>query len=289
VPATRREAAGSEAAPALLQFGTDRALRRRLFVPDSWAHPAKLHLHLVQWLVERYTAPGDTILDPMGGIGSTLLAVLVQRDVVLYDVERRWLHLAVENARRIQRAAGVFADHATIRRHDARTLWPDRADHILCSPPYGCAMGTTPTAKRRLPARHVPRYGGQWRQMQQCPQRGAWGAYTFHYGQSEGQIGHFRGARYWTAMAQIYEQAYGALRPGGTMILVIKDHVQDGRHVPTAALTTQLCQTIGFVGLAHHRRRVWPLSLWQRRRREQGKLVIEVEDVLVFRRPRDPA
>ncbi len=96
------------APPSLLHVGTNRALRRRLFVPDSWAHPAKLHLHLVQWLAERYTSPGETILDPMGGIGSTLLALLVQRDVVLYDVERRWLDLAVENARRIQRARRIY-------------------------------------------------------------------------------------------------------------------------------------------------------------------------------------
>ncbi len=195
----------------LLQFGTDRTFRRRYFVPDSWAHPAKLHLHLVQWLVERYTAPGDTILNPMGGIGSTLLALLVQRNVIVYDVERRWLDLAVANARRIQRAAGVFAGHATIRRLDARTPWRDQADHILCSPPYGCAMGTTPTDHRHLPVHRLHRYGGRWHRMQQQPQRGAWGAYTFHYGQSAGQVGHFRGARYWAAMEHIYRQAYAAL------------------------------------------------------------------------------
>lgn len=51
------------ATPSLLYFGTDRALRRRLFVSPRWVHPAKLHLHLVQWLVERSTAPGDTILE----------------------------------------------------------------------------------------------------------------------------------------------------------------------------------------------------------------------------------
>lgn len=106
---------------ALLDFGTDRSLRRRSFVTESWAHPAKLHLHLVRWLVERYTAPGEGILDPMGGIGSTLLALLLQRDVVLYDIERRWLTIAYENARHIQRATGAFAGHVTLRWRDART------------------------------------------------------------------------------------------------------------------------------------------------------------------------
>ena len=181
----------------VVDFGTDRALRRRFFCPDSWAHPAKLHLRLVQWLVERYTQPEDIILDPMGGIGSTFLALLLQRDVVLYDVEWRWLGLAIENARRIQRAASVFAGHATIRRHDARRPWPDRAAHILCSPPYGCAMGTTPTAKRHGQVASSCCPGTRWHQMVAKPTWGAWGAYTFHYGQSDGQVGHYRGARYW--------------------------------------------------------------------------------------------
>ena len=88
-------------------------------------------------------------------------------------------------------------------------------------------------------------------------------------------------------MEQIYHQAYGALRPSGTMILVIKDHVEAGKHVPTADSTQALCTRLGFRIIARHRRRVWPLSLWQRRRKEQGKLVIEVEDILVFKRPHD--
>jgi hypothetical protein len=68
------------------------------------------------------------------------------------------------------------------------------------------------------------------------------------------------------------------------MILVIKDHVHAGKRVETAKMTAALCCQIGFMSVAWHRRHVWPLSLWQRRRREQGKLVIETEDILVFRR-----
>lgn len=146
-------------------------------------------------------------------------------------------------------------------------------------------MGTTPTTKCRLPARRLQQYGGRWQQMVEHPRRGAWGAYTFHYGQSAGQIGHYRGARYWYAMEQIYAQAYAALRPGGSMILVIKDHVADGHQVPTADRTVALCMHLGFQPIARHRRRVWPLSLWQRRRREQGKPVIEAEDIIVLQRP----
>ena len=43
-------------------------LRERLFDEASFTHHAKMNLNLVQQLVERYTAPGDLVLDPMGGV-----------------------------------------------------------------------------------------------------------------------------------------------------------------------------------------------------------------------------
>jgi len=46
--------------------------------------------------------------------------------------------------------------------------------------------------------------------------------------------------------------------------------------------TMKLCEGLGFVLVARHQRRVYPLSLWQRRRKEQGLPVVEEEDVLVF-------
>jgi len=49
------------------------------------------------------------------------------------------------------------------------------------------------------------------------------------------------------------------------------------------------CQELGFVLYARHQRRVFPLSLWQRRRKEQGLPVVEEEDVLVFRKESEVA
>ncbi len=58
------------AAPQLLNLGSDLALRHRYFVKGSFAHPAKLHCGLYQWMVWRYTLPGDTIADCMAGVES---------------------------------------------------------------------------------------------------------------------------------------------------------------------------------------------------------------------------
>lgn len=63
----------------LWTFPVDRGLRRRLFAPEVFSHPAKLHLGLLQKLIDLYTYPGETLLDPMAGTGSLMIAATQQR------------------------------------------------------------------------------------------------------------------------------------------------------------------------------------------------------------------
>jgi hypothetical protein len=85
-------------------------------------------------------------------------------------------------------------------------------------------------------------------------------------------------------MQAVYEQAYNAIRPGGKLLLVLKDHIKDGQRVPTAQMTIVLCQQIGFHLLERFVRQLTNLSLWQRRRKEQGLPVVEEEEVLIFKK-----
>ncbi len=271
----------------LLDLGSDLSLRYRYFVRASMAHPAKLHLGLLAWIIERYTRPGDTILDPMGGIGSVLYAALLQRSVILRDVEPRWLALAHENAALILREAGFFAGAIDIGQADAREPWGVRADHIIFSPPYSCAMGVSNTAVKGVASHRArkaleagTKYARIWERAASVP--GCDAALRLHYGAHPAQIGHWRGDRYWSAMADVYTHARAALKPGGRMALVIKDHIRNGARVCVAAQTVELCEALGFRLIDRAVRRVYPLSLWQRRRKEKGEPVIEDEDVLVF-------
>lgn len=274
-----------------LNLGSDLALRYRYFTRESMAHPAKLHLKLLAWIVDRYTTPGDTICDPMAGIGSTSYAALLQRNIILREIEPRWLALAHENAATIIREAGLFAGSIDIGQADAREPWGIRTDHIIFSPPYGCEA--TPNKfrsqgilshKQRLLAGEPGRLGRRWRILldREQTQPGSAGSIQFHYGQHPAQLGHLRGDRYWFEMERIYTQARNALRPRGHMVLVIKDHIRDGRRVEVATDTAALCERLGFRLVERHARTVYPLGLWQRRRKEQGRPIVEEEDVLVF-------
>ena len=270
-----------------LQLGSDLALRHRYFVPASFAHPAKMNLALLHWITQRYTLPGDTIGDPMVGIGSSLMAAAWQRNVIAREIEPKWLTVAHENAARVLREAGLFAGSINLGQADAREPWGYEVDHVIFSPPYGCAFSKSKTAKGTLPQRLRRIKGGVsytdcWQQAFASDAQGCQGFMMMHYGQHEGQIGHLRRDAYWEAMTQIYGRAKDALRAGGFMILVIKDHIKNGQRVETAAATVAVCQSLGFSLTEQHSRLVYPLSLWQRRRKEQGHPIVETEDVLVF-------
>src|SRR6185436_5267687 len=153
----------------LLDLGSDLRLRYRYFSKASLEHPAKLHLGLLAWLIERYTRPGETIADPMCGIGSTAHAALLQRNVILREIEPKWLNLARKNAACITHAAGLFAGNINVAQHDARQPWGYTADHILFSPPYGCdAQHRASSRTRNLVARlhrlgqRQVRYSARW-------------------------------------------------------------------------------------------------------------------------------
>jgi DNA modification methylase len=273
----------------VLTFASDIGTRRAWFVPESMGHPAKLHLGLLAWLVERFTRPGDTLADPMAGTGSLLLAAALQRHVILRDVEPRWLALCERNAAHIRDRAGMFAGCVQVGQHDAREPWGYQCDHIIVSPPYGnkiSARNTTrnrATTLQRLVRQRGTYLSDRWQALlRQQEMSGALGAEHFYYGQAPGQIGHLRGAAYWQAMLPVYQQARVALRPDGLLIVVIKDHIDRRQRVPMADETVRRCEGLGFCLLERHQRTLGALSLWQRRRKERGEPVVEEEDILVL-------
>ncbi|MET7773163.1 DNA methyltransferase [Nocardia sp. NPDC005366] len=120
--------------------------RRGRYHPDSVKHPAKMFPAIVQHAVATYTRPGDLVLDPMCGIGTTLVEALHSgRRAVGVEYEIQWAELARTNIG-LARHAGIDLD-AAVYTGDARklpTLLPDelrgRVDLVITSPPYGDSL-----------------------------------------------------------------------------------------------------------------------------------------------------
>jgi DNA modification methylase len=123
-----------------------RVQRAGRYVAGSAAHPAKMLPALAQLAITTYTDPGGLVLDPMCGIGTTLVEAVHQgRDAVGVEYEQRWAALARDNISHAvdHGATGHAAVAAGDARHAAALLGPDltgRVDLLLTSPPYGSSV-----------------------------------------------------------------------------------------------------------------------------------------------------
>ncbi|NYH51314.1 tRNA G10 N-methylase Trm11 [Nocardiopsis arvandica] len=110
----------------------------------SVEHPAKMLPAIARHAIRTYTRPGDVVLDPMCGIGTTLVeAVHLGRSAVGVELEPKWAAIARLNleAAAVQGALGQGEVHTG---EAARTLTGLADDTlagkvrlVLTSPPYG--------------------------------------------------------------------------------------------------------------------------------------------------------
>ena len=74
------------------------AQRRGRYVPESTPHPARMLPAIARHAIDAYTEPGELVLDPMCGIGTTLVeAAHAGRDAIGVEYEPRWADLADAN------------------------------------------------------------------------------------------------------------------------------------------------------------------------------------------------
>jgi hypothetical protein len=67
-----------------------------------------------------------------------------------------------------------------------------------------------------------------------------------NFGASPGQVGLESGETYWQAVRQIYGQCLSALKPGGTLCVVVKSYVKGGKLVDLPGQTRALLEHLGF-------------------------------------------
>ena len=122
---------------------TSRAQRAGRYLTLSTAHPAKMLPAVAARAIAAYSEPGDLVLDPMCGIGTTLVEAVHQgRDAIGVEYEARWANVARGNVE-LARSQGASGS-AEVIQGDARHLASivDVAVRglvalVVTSPPYG--------------------------------------------------------------------------------------------------------------------------------------------------------
>jgi DNA modification methylase len=107
---------------------------------EAVAHPAKFNVHLVEFLIDKYTKPGDIVLDPMAGTGILgVIAALRGRNAIQVEIEPRfyeWMEKARQNVEKIPTLGrkGWIINILGDARRLSELL--KHADTIITSPPY---------------------------------------------------------------------------------------------------------------------------------------------------------
>jgi modification methylase len=211
--------------------------RAARYLPDVARHPGKMLPELARRIITEYSEPGQLIVDPLAGVGTTVAeAALLDRRAVGIELEDRWVALAEANLDHM--LTGPRRRRGQVRQGDARRL-PEilgdlagTVDLIVTSPPYACDAGVID--KRAWLA------GGRL-----CPPD------TLNYSRDRANLGHARGQAYTEAMADIYTACHAVLRPGGRLVVVTKNTRRKGRTLDLAGLTVNLATRSGFSYLSH--------------------------------------
>ena len=260
------------------------AQRKNTYTAESTAHPAKMLPEVVRHAVTHYTRPGDLVLDPMCGIGTTLVeAVRLGRRAVGVEYEPHWVDVANANLD-LAREQGIDHD-VRVFHGDARqlvTLLPPeyvgQAALVVTSPPYG------PSTHGQVSA--VPGVGVQ--------------KYHHLYGNTldRGNLANIGHHRLLSGFTRILAALRTFLRPGGHIAITIRPWRE---HAELIDLPSQILACGRAAGLIPVERNVALLaraaatdlvargSFFQRdfirKQREAGLPLhlIAHEDVLVFR------
>jgi modification methylase len=254
--------------------------RYKYFNRESREHGAKLELRTFKWLVERYTKPGDMILDPMAGIGTSLYACAMGRKVINIEINPEFVAIQRLNAETLSETTGVEIkedrDFQILEMDNRRALpLSPGVQAVIFSPPYGLVMKKTKAKDEN----------------KLYEEKG----FYMSYSEDAGNIGNISNyPLYLTAMREVYRLCLQSLVPGGIMVSVTKDYNQNFQRIYVSKDNARVAIEVGFVMEDWHLRNS-PGTVMQhigkKRREESGKGTPEndilVEDVMVFKRPND--
>jgi hypothetical protein len=261
--------------------------RRGRYVPGTRTHPAKMLPALARHAITAYTAPGDLVLDPMCGAGTTLVeAVHAGRHAVGVDIEPRFTTIAAANldlaAEQGATGTGTVLTGDSTRLRD---LLPPGARGqvalVLTSPPYGnTTHGLVHTTPEGRVAKDHHRYGRAGR----------------------GNLAYAGWDRLLDGFTQIMAATYETLRPGGIVVITarpVRRHRDDLIDLPSQVLDAAASvglqpveRCVALLAAVREGRLVHRASMFAllaaRRARADGVpvSVLAHEDVIVLRKPK---
>ena len=215
-----------------------------LLVDEAYAHPAKFSYGLIARIIAHgldrgYWKPGDVIGDCFAGVAcGGLVAAFRGLRWVGVELEPRFVELANRNIERNRRKLEAAGDPMpVVVQGDSRRFAEivGECGAVVTSPPFVDCLHQSD--KTMLAPHQQAKYGRN---------ESAASVKAHPYGHTPGQIGNDSAETYWQAVAQVYAQCRLALKPGGCLVVVVKDYVKAGKRVPLCDDTARLLESLGF-------------------------------------------
>jgi len=213
---------------------------------------------------DKLVREADTVMDIMAGTGTIMTAALIGRRVVCLDIEKDYIDILEQGAKSLEGIAPGIGDMITIIEGDALKLLPlPIADHIVFSPPYSNIL-----RKKKLDKLSAEMIGDG----------------LLKYSKNPNNVGNLNEFLYHQKMERIYKKTFDSLPAGGTLSIILKDHVENGERAGLPERCTRDCLRLGFELINTY---YWlpPGSAYTSFMRARGDLVVDEEAIIMLRRP----
>jgi modification methylase len=265
-----------EADSTCIKFPADITTRKARFVPESFEHPAKANVWMVEEIIKFTSDPGDLIMDIFGGTGTILVGVPLGRKVAMLELNDRYADIIDMN-----RALPEFKDGISfVMRGANQLLLPNfngNVQSIITSPPYAGALSGS---------------GGSAMQQNAVSTKTSEALQTYGHTADDAvqaslipyNLAGFNNFMFAQEMRKLYKQCLTALKPGGFLTIIIKDRIRQGIKDELGDTAFHTMRQVGFTPYAWER---WapPGTIFTKSHRAKGRKVIEDEHIIVMQKP----
>jgi len=244
-------------------FPNDADYRSELFPQNVNEHSAKANVYLIQAIIEFVSEAEDTIADIMAGSGTIMVGALMGRKVICIEISQKYCKMMLDALVYLEQYHNTISDQITIINQPCQVVLPlPGIDHIIFSPPYAQILKSKGTDKLTM-------------------EKTSYDMVEYHQGAlNVGQLNEFL---YNQKMEEVYKLCYESLPAGGTMTVIIKDHIRDNQRVYLSKWVVDCCTPIGFELLGWYKQKSLG-SVYTRIYRSQGRATVDDEDVIILRK-----
>lgn len=241
--------------------------REKIYTRKSMEHPAKMYVPLAQKLVQEYSEPGDTVLDPMAGIGTTgIEASRFGRNAILVDYEKRFVNESKKNSELLEESGQKIGDIKVLH-GDARNLGNIKnVDVVITSPPFANVLaGSSKDDTTKF------KHGSAGKD------------YTTNHN-DEKQIGNLKGERFYQETIKVYKECHKVLKSDGKLIVHMKNPIKNKEIVRLDQTTIIAVEQADFKLKERRKRHIDNPSFWTNlyRKNNPDAPKVDHEDILVF-------